>query len=233
MKLAIMQPYFFPYPGYFQLLHAVDTFVVYDDVNFIKGGWINRNFILAQQKKTRLTLQLLGASPNLPINHITVGNNRNKLLKTLQQNYARAPFFSNVIPLLEEILTSDETNLALFLDFSLRRTCDYLNLHPRWYLSSDLHKDHALKGQDKVLAICQELGADEYINLPGGRSLYHRDSFDKMGVQLSFIDPQVIEYRQFRPPFLANLSIIDSLMFNHPEQCQHLLKQYNLQRSSD
>lgn len=228
MKLAIMQPYFFPYLGYFQLIHAVDAFVVYDDVNFIKGGWINRNYILTQGEKTRITLQLLGASPNLPINRISVGENRGKLLRTLQQSYARAPFYLEAFPLLEEILGFEEPNLAVFLDFSLRRICDYLNLHPRWYLSSDLHKDNSLRGQDKVLAICKELGAEHYINVPGGRDLYDRASFEAAGTQLSFIEPGAIEYRQSGNEFVPYLSIIDVLMYNNQQQCQSLLEEYRL-----
>ncbi|WP_341327600.1 WbqC family protein [Methylotuvimicrobium sp. KM2] len=228
MKLAIMQPYFFPYLGYFQLIHAVDAFVVYDDVNFIKGGWINRNYILTQGEKTRITLQLLGASPNLPINQIPVGENRGKLLKTLQQSYARAPFYPEVFPLLEEILGFEEPNLAVFLDFGLRRICDYLNLRPRWHLSSDLQKDNSLRGQDKVLAICKELGAERYVNVPGGRDLYDRASFEAAGIRLSFIEPGAIKYRQSGDEFMPYLSAIDVLMHNNQEQCQSLLEEYRL-----
>jgi len=104
MRLAIMQPYLFPYVGYFQLIHAADAFVVYDDVNFIKGGWINRNFILAQRQKSRITLQLLGASPNVLINQVMVGNNKQKLLKSIQQSYSKAPHYASVYSLIEEII---------------------------------------------------------------------------------------------------------------------------------
>lgn len=228
MKVAIMQPYFFPYIGYFQLIHAVDTFVIYDDVNYIKGGWINRNFILSQGQRTRITLQLLGASPNLFINQIHIGHNSSTLLKTIQQSYARAPYFQEAIQLIENILSSEETNLARFLDFSLREFCDYLGLDRVWRLSSDLKKDVALKGQKKVLAICDELGASQYINLPGGRELYDHTSFAKQGVQLSFLEPILNRYKQSEDKFIPYLSIIDVIMFNSQKECQQMVREYEI-----
>ncbi|MCU7795561.1 MAG: WbqC family protein [Candidatus Thiodiazotropha sp. (ex Myrtea spinifera)] len=228
MKLAIMQPYFFPYIGYFQVIKAVDAFVVYDDVNFIKGGWINRNFILSQGKRSRITLQLQGASPNLLINQIKLGSNRIKLLKTIQQSYSKATYFSYVYPMIEEILLYEEDNLSKFIDFGLRRICNYLGLSPKWYISSDLKKDSKLCGQNKVLSICTELGGSHYINASGGRSLYDKLAFSNQGVQLSFIASKDIEYPQFGGLFEPNLSIIDVLMFNDQEQCSRLLKSFDL-----
>ena len=223
-----MQPYLFPYIGYFQLIHSVDAFVIYDDVNFIKGGWINRNYILSQGLKSRITLQLQGASPNLLINQVNVGANKVKLLKSIRQSYSKAPQFSAVYPLLEEALLYEEINLAKFIDYGLRKTCKYLGIKPKWYLSSDLKKDSTLSGQDKVLSICAELGASQYINVPGGRDLYEQKDFSSLGINLSFIEPKLIEYSQFGGEFEPNLSIIDVMMFNDKEQCSGLLKGFNL-----
>jgi len=228
MKLAIMQPYLFPYLGYFQLIRAVDAFVVYDDVNYIKGGWINRNFILAEGDKQLITLPLQGASPNQLINQVTVGNRQNKLIETIRHRYGKAPQFSAVFALVENILRQHEKNLARFLDYQLRQICDYLGLHPKWYVSSSLQKDNELRGQDKVLAICEELGATHYINVPGGKSLYDREAFAGRGTQLSFIQPKAVAYRQFGNEFTPNLSIIDVMMFNDQAQCAKLLEEYEL-----
>lgn len=228
MKLAIMQPYLFPYLGYFQLIRAVDAFVVYDDVNYIKGGWINRNFILAQGDKQLITLPLQGASPNQLINQVLIGGRQNKLVETIRHNYSKAPQFSIVFPLIEDILMRREKNLARFLDYQLRRICDYLELRSHWYVSSALKKDNELRGQDKVLAICEELGATHYINVPGGRSLYDRESFAELGMQLSFIRPKTVAYRQFGKEFVPNLSIVDVMMFNDQAQCAKLLGEYEL-----
>ncbi len=229
MKLAIMQPYLFPYLGYFQLIRAVDTFVVYDDVNFIKGGWINRNYILAQSNRQLFTIPLKGASPNRLINGIEVCGVRNKKnIDTIRQCYNKAPQFSDVFPLIENILMQTEQNLARFLDFGLRRVCNYLDLHPRWYISSTFKKDNNLKGQEKILAICEELKITHYINAPGGRSIYDKDVFTSRGIKLSFIQPKTVAYSQFGNEFVPNLSIIDVMMFNSKKQCAKLLEEYEL-----
>lgn len=228
MRLAIMQPYLFPYLGYFQLIRAVDAFVVYDDVNYIKGGWINRNYILAQGNKLLVTLPLQGASPNQLINQVAVGSRQEKMLETIRHCYAKAPQFSTVFPLVEEIILQQEKNLASFLDHGLRRICEHLGLQPRWHISSALNKDNKLRGPEKVLAICEELGATHYINVPGGKELYDREDFARRGLQLSFIQPRPVAYRQFGDAFVPNLSIIDVMMFNDQEQCRKLLEEYEL-----
>ncbi|AFI83928.1 hypothetical protein Q7A_1088 [Methylophaga nitratireducenticrescens] len=228
-----MQPYFFPYIGYFQLIHSVDSFVVYDDVNYIKGGWINRNFILSQGEKVLITLQLLGASPNRLINQVRVGNNRHKLLKTIKQSYSNAPNYAEVIELIETILNSPQTNLALFLDFGLRQVCDYLGLEREWVLSSELRKDVTLRGQKKVLAICKELEASHYINMPGGMELYDSASFAQLDVKLSFIEPSFRPYNQKNSEFTSALSIIDVLMNNDLNKLGSMLNDYKLIKKSD
>ncbi len=209
-----MQPYLFPYVGYFQLIRAVDTFVVYDDVHYIKGGWINRNKILVQNKAHLFTLNVTGASSNRLINEVQVGSNRLRLLKTIYQSYSKAPQFDSIFPIIEEIMLHQEKNLAKFLDHGLRRICRHLDLNPQWRISSSLQKDHSLRGQAKVIAICEELGATHYINSSGGKDLYNRDDFANKGIKLSFIQPKPVTYCQSGNPFVSNLSIIDSMMFN-------------------
>jgi hypothetical protein len=228
MKVAIMQPYLLPYLGYFQLIHAVDVFVIYDDVNYIKQGWINRNYILANGQRQRITLPLLGASSNRLINQIRTGR-RDKVLKSLQQSYSKAPCFDSVYPIILDIFSRPEENLGFFLDYQLRRLSEYLALKPKWLMSSGLHKNIRLLGQDKVLAICRELGATHYINLPGGEGLYDRDVFTKEGLRISFLRPRQVEYSQgSSDPFEPNLSIIDVMMFNDSAKCAKFMKEYDL-----
>jgi len=228
MKVAVMQPYFFPYLGYFQLIQAVDAFVVYDDVNYIKKGWINRNYILTKDDKQLLTIPLKDASQNRLINEIEMCAMNRKNIETIRQRYYKAPQFSCIFPLVEDIMMQSEKNLARFLNYGLRGVCHYLDLHPRWYISSTLKKDNKLKGQEKILAICEELKATHYINAPGGRNIYDKKVFTSRGIQLSFIQPKSIAYCQFGNKFLPNLSIIDVMMFNNKEQCTKLLKEYEL-----
>jgi hypothetical protein len=215
MKLAIMQPYFFPYIGYFQLIRAVDVFVVYDDVNYIKRGWINRNNILLNGKSQLITLPLQDASQNKLINQLEIGG-QHKILKSLRYSYVNAPYFDAVYAVIEDIFMQAEKNLARFLYYQLRQICGYLGLNPQWHISSELAKDNQLRGSDKILAICKELEATHYINLSGGIKLYDRRLFEEGGMNLSFIQPIQTTYLQFGNQFVSNLSIIDVMMFNSP-----------------
>lgn len=227
MKLAIMQPYFFPYIGYFQLIQAVDKFVVYDDVNYIKAGWINRNNILAEDESQRITLETQGASQNRLINQVAVGANVKKLARTIEHRYSHAPYFKQVFPIIEEILLQNEKDLTKFLVYGLQRLSDVLGIHTEWIISSTLEKDSNLRGEDKILAICEELGATQYINMPGGKALYKRENFEAKDIHLSFIEPRAITYQQFSKDFVPNLSIIDVMMFNDFDRCRVLLTEYD------
>lgn len=223
-----MQPYLFPYIGYFQLINAVDAFVVYDDVNYMKGGWINRNRILANKEEHLFTLQVRGASPNKRINEVSTGGNKEKLLTTIRQSYAQSKCFESVFPLIESVFRNPEENLSKFLDNGLRNACDFLNVRPTWFVSSQISKDESLTGQDRVLAICKELRATHYINPIGGRSLYSKKVFEREGISLSFIEQKASRYNQNYADWVPNLSIIDVLMFNDPAECSQLLSEYEL-----
>ena len=209
-----MQPYLFPYIGYWQLINYVDTYVVYDDVNFIKGGWINRNYILANGKKTLLTLQLKKASPNRLINEIEVGDNQKKILKTIVQAYSKAPFFESVLPLVEEVFLLNEKNLAKFLFKTIQMVAAHLGIDTKIILSSQIDKDNSLKGHNKVLEICSKLGSQNYVNAIGGLDLYDDKIFQHKGVSLHFLKTLDFEYPQCKNEFVKYLSIIDVLMFN-------------------
>lgn len=232
MKLGIMQPYFFPYLGYWQLMNAVDKYVIYDDVNFIKGGRINRNTILLNGQPHQINLRLLKASPNKLINEISVLPDkiaRTKLLKTITAAYGEAPYFSQVYPLLEAVILSDEDNLAEFLANSFRLINQYLEIKTELILSSGIDKNVSLKAKEKVLQICQLLNADDYCNSIGGLDLYDKESFAEKGISLHYLKiNEDISYTQFNNDFLPNLSIIDVMMFNSVDKIQEMLNMYEL-----
>jgi hypothetical protein len=228
MKLGIMQPYFFPYIGYFQLIEAVDTYVIADDLNFIKNSYIKKNSILENGAPALLSLELIGASQNKLINEIEVGNNTAKLLKGIQRRYAKAPYFKDVFPLLETILLYQDKNLAKFLGNSLIKIADYLGMETTFLYSSEIEKNNDLKFDERIFEICRKVGSDHYINAIGGKELYSKDDFAREGIKLNFIDTKEIEYKQFDKEFVPNLSIIDVMMFNSKEECKELLQQYEL-----
>jgi WbqC-like protein family len=229
VKLAIMQPYMFPYIGYFQLINAVDTFVFFDDVNFISKGWINRNNILLNGTRHLITLELRGPSIFKHINQIEIGKNRHKILSTIYHAYAKAPYFKKVIPILEDCLNQEDQNLAKFVIYTIKSIASLLNLKTSFVLSSDLNKDNSLKGQIKIIRICNLLFASQYFNPIGGIELYSRDIFEKENITLSFLRSRNIGYKQFNNEFVPNLSIIDMLMFCPVEAIQVFLKEYDLE----
>lgn len=228
MTVAIMQPYLFPYIGYWQLINAVNTFVIYNDVNFIKQGYINRNAILTNGKSQQFTLELIGASSNKLINEISVGNNKNKVLKTIKQNYSKAPYYNEIIIIIEEILNNEEKNLAKFIGFSLMKISNYLGINTKFMFSSDIEKNNDLKAQEKVLEICKILQANKYINAVGGQELYSKEIFRENKMELNFLKTKLVEYKQFNYEFVAYLSIIDVLMFNDKEKVIHYLNDFEL-----
>lgn len=231
MKLGIMQPYFLPYIGYWQLLNAVDQYVIYDDVNFIKGGWINRNNILINNEAKLFNIQMQGASSNKLINEIEVSQNqvwKKKFLKTIENSYSKAPFYKEVYPVIENIVNYDETNLAKYIAYSISKVCDYLNIDTKLIISSDINKDNDLKGQAKVIEICKIMGADEYYNSIGGQSLYSYSDFEKHGVKLRYLKTNISKYKQFNDEFVPGLSIIDIMMFNSVSDIKNKLEEYEL-----
>lgn len=231
MKLGIMQPYFFPYIGYWQLINLVDKYVIYDDVNYIKGGWINRNKILINGEATFLNLYLSLASPNKKINEIEIdsGIRNQKNLKRIAMAYKKAPYYEETYPLLEELLTSKETNLAKLNGKIIKEISSYLYMNTEFVYSSEIEKNGYLKGQDKIIDICKRQGASDYYNAIGGKELYAFEDFRKEGIGLHFLKTKDIKYKQFSKEFIPNLSIIDVLMFNGKSKTKELLEAYEIE----
>lgn len=231
MKLVIMQPYFFPYLGYWQMLNATDRFVIYDDVNYIKNGWINRNNLLLNGSAHLFTLALDKASPFKLIRETFINadaGNRNKVLGFIRNAYLKAPQFKTVFPLIEEIVSFPENNVALYLENHFRKIFDYLDIGTEILISSNIKKNCELRGQDKVIDICKALGTTQYINAIGGQELYDKQTFADAGIVLNFIKMRPVSYSQFKNDFVPNLSIVDVLMFNNKERVKLLLDEYDL-----
>ena len=227
-----MQPYFFPYLGYFQLINAVDKFVFYDDVNYIKSGWINRNNILLNKEKKLITLALMKSSSNKNINEIEIENRGSKLLKTIMQAYAKAPYFCKVFPIIEEIFNAIKpgTLISDVAGLSIVYVSNYLKLKIKFEYSSEKYSDtKSMKKSVRLIEICKRNIADIYINATGGISLYSKEEFKKHNINLYFINNHINEYRQFRNEFIPCLSIIDIMMFNSPEQINKMLNNYEVE----
>jgi hypothetical protein len=216
MKLAIMQPYFLPYIGYFQLIASVDQFIVYDNIKYTKKGWINRNRMLRNGKDVIFSLPLKSDSDYLDIcqRELSSEFSRDKLLNQFRGAYRRAPYFDQTIPLIEEIVRFNDANLFKFLHHSIVKTCEHLGIATEIRISSGIAIDHNLKNQDKVIALCEAVGASTYVNAIGGMELYSKETFREKGIELKFIKSKPFEYAQFSDAFVPWLSIIDVMMFN-------------------
>ncbi|GAB2530988.1 WbqC family protein [Rufibacter soli] len=232
--IAIMQPYFLPYLGYFQLIKSVDKFIFYDDVNYIKQGWINRNNILINNKASLFTVPLDSPSSfnlikdtklNFKIYPIWVI----KFLKTIEQNYKKAPFYIEVSRLLTVIFGSDSKTIANLNVYSVILISKYLGLDTRFVESSCVYNNSYLKGQERIINICKQEGAKHYVNPIGGVNLYSKTDFLFNGIELSFIKTEFQLYKQFyEEGFVPGLSILDVLMFNSKEVVREMLDDYIL-----
>lgn len=228
MTVGSNQPYLFPYIGYWQLMNLADVYVISDSMQYIKKGYVNRNNILIDGKSHRFTLEVLGVHTNTLINEVPVGNNRQKIAKSISNAYTKAPYFKEVYPLIEEILLYDEKNLAQYLGNSIQKIAGYLGIETQFIYLSELQGKTSLKAQARTMDINKRLNADHYVNAIGGQELYNKDDFSKENIKLSFLKSKEIKYKQFKNEFVPYLSIIDIMMFNDKEQIHEMLEAYTL-----
>jgi hypothetical protein len=227
MKLAIMQPYFLPYVGYFQLIAAVDRFVFLDDVNFINRGWINRNHLLLHGQKHRFTIPLAGASQNRRINEIQVDGDarwRAKLLRTIETAYRRAPSFAAVFPWVAGLISECTGPIGDVARRSVREACRHLSIDGKLVDSSAVYGNDHLAGAERIRAICIAERAAVYVNPPGGRELYEPGFFRDKGIELQFLEPELAPYPQPSTEFIPGLSILDVLMHCDAAQASRIAR---------
>ena len=241
MTLAIMQPYFLPYIGYMQLMNAVDTFVLYDDVAFINRGWINRNRLLINGQEYMFTVPLRDASQNKHINEVSLADDpkwRSKLLKTIEQGYRKAPYYGTVMPITENSINFATGSIADLVHHSLIELNQYLGLTTRLVASSSVYGNSHLKAQERILDICRQESATRYINPIGGMELYDKPAFAQAGIELNFIQSKRVEYPQLNRTriggaagadnFIPWLSVLDALMFCDVPTVRVMLGEYEL-----
>lgn len=222
-----MQPYFFPYIGYFQLLAHSDLFVVYDDVSFIKQGWINRNRIMINGESKYLTIPCKKISSNISIRHINHDLTErviSKLLKKIRLAYQAAPFFDDVFPLIELVLNTQTSSISELASRSLQETCRYLQIDIPFKFSSKSYDNGELNRSDRLIDICRIEHASYYLNSLGGRGLYDGEYFESWGIRLQLLEPEITHYHQFDNTFIPGLSIIDVMMFNAPERIKQMVQ---------
>lgn len=227
-----MQPYFFPYIGYFQLMNTVDEFVIYDNIEYTKKGWINRNRILVDGKDSYITIPLKKDSDYLDIRDRQLAeiwlSERNTMLNRIAGAYKKAPYFNSAFPLIEKCILFEECNLFNFILNSLNLTKEYLEIQTPFLISSSILMDQELKAENKVIAICKARKADSYLNPIGGVRLYSKERFKEQCMDLHFLKTNDFIYKQFNNDFVPLLSIIDVMMFNLREEIKEYLNSFSL-----
>lgn len=229
MIVGVMQPYLFPYLGYYQLVNYCDKFVFYDDANYIKGGYINRNYILVQQKKQLITIPVINSSSFKRINELNFVVNVKKTIKTIEQSYSKAPYFDEVMPMIFDVFNAEDRNVSNIASLSIKKVFTYLDIEKNFLFSSDLNYDREQSASDKVLSMCKILGSTRYCNSIGGKKLYEKDDFLLNKIKLLFLRMNNIYYSQGKIEFIENLSIIDVLMWNSLSEIRSLLLEFEIE----
>jgi hypothetical protein len=230
-KIAIMQPYIFPYVGYFQMIAAVDLFVFYDDVNFIKKGWIHRNRILMNDRDLLFTIPCENVSQNKRINETKIApepTEIKKLLATIEMSYKKAPYYSQVMPLVKLALANPPAYIHELAINSVKIFAEYIGLQCQFKSSSGSYDNEDLKKADRLVDICRQEKIVDYINAVGGQEIYTKEYFHDRGIKLSFIKSKPVTYKQFGDNFVPWLSIIDVAMFNDVPAIREFVTQYEL-----
>lgn len=237
MNIAIMQPYFLPYLGYWQLLSAVDKFVIYDNIQYTKKGWFNRNYILSQGEKKLFTLPLQKASDYLNVDQRSLADNHRlqaeKNLRLIQASYKNSAFFQETYGVIEQIFLYPDPNLFRYIANSIQQIKAHLAIQTELLVSSEIEIDHSLKSEQKVIALCRQLNAKSYINPPGGVHLYNSKNFAGHGIELFFIEPNCPVYKQPAAEFHSHLSIIDLLMCVGKDSARQMLANYSIFKATD
>ena len=227
-----MQPYFIPYIGYFQLISSVDEFIIYDNIQYTKKGWINRNRISVNGKDQFITIPIKKDSDYLDVSERMISDNwgkeKYKILNIIKSFYGKAPNFKEAYGVIEDCLNIEEENLFNFIYETILIINNFLDIKTKIIISSDIDIDHNLRSKNKVIEICKNRNAEIYVNSIGGISLYDKEEFKDNGIILNFIKSNPIKYQQSNSEFIPWLSIVDVMMFNSKEKIKEYLKEYTL-----
>lgn len=232
MRISIMQPYIFPYIGYFHLIEASDKFIFYDDVNFIKRGWINRNRIFLNGKDCLFTVPVSKISQNKLINEVYPIIDvkwEDKFKKSIEYSYSKSLNYEEVSWLIRGVFDEKYTDITDLCIKSIKLVYDYLDMGFDYTKSSIFSPEtKGIEKADRLIAITKKSGAIEYVNSIGGKSLYKKRYFEESGIKLHFVKSKLREYKQFNSDFIVDLSILDVLMFNDKERVKDYFRDYEL-----
>ncbi|ULC60556.1 WbqC family protein [Flaviramulus sp. BrNp1-15] len=233
MKLGIMQPYFFPYLGYFSLIDATDFWVVFDEVQFIRHGWVERNRVQNSDGGWQyIKVPLVKAPRQNLIKDTFIRFNENwesKILAQLTCYKKKAPYYNQVINLLEKIFEKKNKDITSLNILVLKKVCEYIGMEFNYDVFSQTEMDFSStikKPGDWALQISKYYEASTYVNPYGGIDIFDRENFQKEGIGIKFLKNNLDIYNQRNKKFEPGLSIIDVLMFNSPKETKKLIESY-------
>lgn len=234
MKLAIMQPYFFPYIGYISLIKNTDYFVFFDTPQYIRKGWINRNRILGNNHtEVYITVPIAKQHRETPINQIKISNNtdwKEKILRQLMIYKKRAPFYNDVMDMIHIVFEKEYDTISELAIQSVICSCEYLGMEIKYdiYSQMDLPDFHVKEPDEWALNITKHIGYDTYVNPPGGKSFFSLQKYKEEGITLQFLEQELLPYNQRNGEFIAGLSILDVMMFCKPESIVDMMNYYKI-----
>lgn len=229
MKLGIMQPYFFPYLGYFALIYHTERWIIFDTAQFIRHGWIERNRILKPQEGWQyFSVPLERHSRETLIKDIRIRNHedwKGKIFRQLEHYKKKSPYYPEVKDLIDKVFKKDYNSIVDLNKECLFETCKYLGIDFNFSVFSEMNmKLRTISEPDEwALEISRALGAKEYINPPGGIAFFNREKYEKSCIKLTFLKTNLKLYDQNRTSFESGLSIVDVMMFNSPREIIKML----------
>jgi hypothetical protein len=224
---AVMQPYFFPYIGYFQLIQNSRFFVILDDVQFIKGGWVHKNKILDRSgREFEISIPTMKPSSRSLISSLEIHENfsRLKTLTKIERCYRRANYFREAMDIIEPLVMFESNSMVHYLENSIKGLSKQLGADTKFVRASELAIGNPQTPHGRIIEVCKNIQCNAYLNLPGGRKIYAPSDFESEGISLSFLSPEIIEYEQFTFPFIGGLSILDTLMHSGLEATAEMTK---------
>jgi hypothetical protein len=214
-RVAVLQPNYIPWKGYFDIIHDTDVFIFYDDVKYTKNDWRNRNIIRGPKGPFWLTIPVPKSSVNLRINQVVISDSRwrKKHLSAIKACYSQSPFFDEQFELIKEFYEDGRDQNLATLDISLiQKISEVLGIKTEFLHSSDF----SLKGNktDRLIELLQQIGTDEYISGPSAKGYIDEEKFDIANIKLIYKDYTYPIYHQiWDGEFNHNVSVID-LLFN-------------------
>ena len=230
MTIGIMQPYFFPYIGYYALIKHSNHFVFFDTPQFIRHGWIDRNRILKPTDSWQyIKVPIVKHPRNTCINEISIQNEilwKNRIIRQVEHYKKKAIYYKNTIDLIKEVFNFEGNSIVDLNIKTVTTVMQYLNISFSFSVFSKLNLDisETNSPDEWALNISTKLNVTTYLNPVGGLSFFDKSKYQKAGINLKFLKTVLLPYDQKRTNFEPSLSIIDVLMFNSPESIRNMLE---------